>query len=366
MTENAEDIIENKEVIDNENQEIPQFTVRNADENQPIVEIEEEIEEEVVETPEVIEAPVVETEKEVLNQIDDNSVLEFLKGKGFDSITSLDDLKPKEVKKLRPEVEKFNEFVEKTGNTDFNAFLETQKDYSTVSAEEKLIALLKIDNPDLTEKEIDFLYNKKYAVDELEQDDTDIVMEKGINAKADLRRANEVLEKRKQEFMVPKGFEETIPEDYKQAKSFYDQAILQQKENAKLIEQSIADYTAKTNSVFTNDFEGFKIKVGNEKTGFEELVVKPENIQETKNAQSNLDNFNKKFFDDKGNLTDPTGFHKALYFGMNTEKIAEHFYNLGKAKLAEDEDKRSKNIQNNNLRPLPTGKGSNITVKEVK
>jgi hypothetical protein len=362
MTQEDE-VIENQEV--NDNQEQPKFTVKPADEvSLPTEEIKPE---ESEKKPELEVEEKIEPEKtEVLNQIEINSenVLKFLKENGFENATSLEDLKPKELKALRPEVEKYNEFVEKTGNADFNSFLETQKDWSAESDENKLIALLKIENPDLSNEEIDYKYNKLYAVDVLEQDDKSIVMEKGINAKTDLRRANETLAKRQQEFMVPKGFE-NIPDEYKQAKEFVEQATAQQQENKRLIEEANADFTEKTNSVFTDDFEGFKFKVGNEKTGFEELTVKPENIQETRKTQANLDDFNKKFFDENGKLKDPKGFHQALYFGMNAEKIAEHFYNLGKSKQAESDDKLSKNIQTITARPLPNAMGSNITVKEA-
>jgi hypothetical protein len=133
-----------------------------------------------------------------------------------------------------------------------------------------------------------------------------------------------------------------------------------------LFSENRTDYIAKTEKIFTDNFEGFKIKVGNEKTGFEDLIVKPENIQETRTAQSDLNNFNNKFFDEKtGVLKDEEGFHKALYFGMNVDKVAEHFYNLGKAKAVEEDDKLSKNISNSNVRTIPEGNASKISVRRV-
>jgi hypothetical protein len=187
-------------------------------------------------------------------------------------------------------------------------------------------------------------------------------MERQINIERDFQKGLKVLEDRKQEFMVPRGSEDqSIPEEYRNAKAIIESLKKQQEEDDKLFSDNRADYVAKTEKVFTDNFEGFKFKVGED-----ELVIKPENIQETRTAQSDLNNFNNKFFDEKtGILKDEQGFHKALYFGMNADKIAEHFYNLGKAKAVEEDDKLSKNINNSNVRAIPESNPSKITVRKV-
>jgi hypothetical protein len=50
---------------------------------------------------------------------------------------------------------------------------------------------------------------------------------------------------------------------------------------------------------------------------------------------------------------------------MNPDKVAEHFFNLGKAKYAENEDKLSKNITTTSRNIVPRMGSGNITVKEV-
>ncbi len=296
--------------------------------------------------------------------IDENAVLNFLKEKGF-TAEKLEDLKPKEVKKLTPEVEKFLEFKEKTGNSSFTDFLETQKDWSQESKQVVLMQNLKAENPTLNEKQLERLYNREYAFDE-DIDDEDVVMDKEINIERDYQKGLKALEDRKQQYEVPRGSDESVPEEYRNAKSAMDNFVKQQEEDDKLFTENRNDYIAKTEQVFPDNFEGFKVKVGNEKTGFEDLIVKPENIQETRMAQSDLSNFNNKYFDEKtGVVKDAEGLHKAIYFGMNADKIAEHFYNLGKAKAVEDDDKLSKNINNSNVRTVPEGTPSKISVKRV-
>lgn len=330
-----------------------------------VIQTVEEVIEKTPETAEVVETvEEIPANEEVIENvptnIDETAVLNFLKEKGI-TAEKLEDLKPKEVKVLTPEVEKYLEFKEKTGNSSFTDFLETQKDWSQEPKETILMENLKVENPTLNQKQLEFLFKKTYEFDE-EIDEEDFVMERQINIERDYQKGLKVVEERKQEFMVNRGSDDqSIPEEYRTAKSQIDSFKQQQEEDDKLFSESRADYVAKTEKIFTDNFEGFKIKVGNE-----ELVIKPENIQETRTAQSDLNNFNNKFFDEKnGALKDPDGFHKALYFGMNADKIAEHFYNLGKAKLAEDEDKLSKNINTNEVRRIPEGVASKITVRKV-
>lgn len=361
-----------------QNNDVPAITVKvsegpiyNEDSwenNQPIEVIEtvEEVAEETpAETTEVVEtteeAPITEEVIEnVQANIDETAVLNFLKEKGI-TAEKLEDLKPKEVKQLTPEVEKFLEFKEKTGNSSFTDFLATQKDWSQEPKEVVLMENLKAENPTLNQKQLEFLFKKTYEFDE-DLDEEDFVMERQINIERDFQKGLKVLEDRKQEFMVPRGSEDqSIPEEYRNAKAIIESLKKQQEEDDKLFSDNRADYVAKTEKVFTDNFEGFKFKVGED-----ELVIKPENIQETRTAQSDLNNFNNKFFDEKtGILKDEQGFHKALYFGMNADKIAEHFYNLGKAKAVEEDDKLSKNINNSNVRTIPESNPSKITVRKV-
>jgi len=86
----------------------------------------------------------------------------------------------------------------------------------------------------------------------------------------------------------------------------------------------------------------------------------------SKKEQLDIVNFQKKYFDDKGNISDPIGYHKALFAAMNPDKFAEHYYNLGKSNYAEEEDKISKNISMGTTARKPVSTLGNITVKVVK
>ena len=51
-----------------------------------------------------------------------------------------------------------------------------------------------------------------------------------------------------------------------------------------------------------------------------------------------------KFVDENKSLSDAKGYHKALYTAMNSDAVAQHFYEQGKADALKDSVRKSKNI----------------------
>ena len=309
----------------------------------------EEVIEEVVEVVEE-EKPIVEKPIEQQNAplvIDENIILKELNEKyGFEA-KSLDDLKPKEIAKLDPEVEKYLEYKKETGRG-YSDFLESQKDWSAEPKENILLQNLRLENPTLTDKQIERLYQKEYVSSEFA--DEDEITDKEINIERDYQKGLKLLESQKEKYKVVKGLDESIPEDFKKAKEFADSYLKQQEENQIAFEQTAKDFQSKTDEVFSSNFEGFKVKVGDE-----EFSIKPDDVQETKSTLSDLSNFDKKFFDESGKLKDPQGYYKALHFAMNPEKVAEHFIKIGMAKQLEIEEKESKNIVVDGVKNIQTG-----------
>jgi hypothetical protein len=319
----------------------------------------------IVEDAVVPEEP--EDEYEVL-ELDENTAWQFLKGKrGFD-VDSIDDfLSSKEQKKYAPEMEKFNEFIEKTGNKNYNDYLETQKDWNTESDEIRLRSFIKLSNPDLSDKEVNRLYDRKYNINDLDEDlDEDEILDRGISIKTDLKKANEFFENRKQEFNAVGGSDEYVPIAYREAKQ-------QLEDQAKQEEDYIIDrdakrntFIARTEALFNRDFEGFKIKLGDEKIGFEEHSIRPENLNDIKEQQLDSNNFINKFLDkDTGEINDPRGYHEAVYMATNYKTELNKAYNLGMAKQLEIYDKLSKNIQPDNIRNAPSNVSSGISFEKA-
>ena len=352
---------------ENEGKETPSFVVREVNEDD-ISDVSKENEEEI--SSEFEEKDVSGSENTTFESEDEYETIElneeeafrFLKeSRGLD-VESVDDLlNPKGGKKLSATAEKFQEFIDKTGNDNISDFLATQKDWSKEDPENVLKQLLKTENPTLDKEEIDFLFNEKYSYDEDSYDDADKTR-KGINKKVDLQKALTFLEKQREEYMIQRGSLDNIPEDYLKAKQLVDNY---NNEISKIEEESVVKrnkFVSTTESIFNDSFKGFETKIGEES-----FVVRPTDVSKTKEAQMDIRNFQAKFFDENENLVDPIGYHKALYFGMNADKIAEHYFNLGKASQAEIEEKESKNItETNGIRTVqkPTG-SANFKVREV-
>jgi hypothetical protein len=334
----AEEVIKPWTTVDDKPEVHPSFL------EQPKV---EEIEK-VVEVPaEEKPAEEVVIEKDAPLVIDETVILKELNEKyGFDA-KSLDDLKPKEIAKLDPEIEKYLEYKKETGRG-YQEFLETQKDWSAEPKENILLQNLRLENPTLTDKQIERLYQKEYVAPEFA--DEDEITDKEINIERDYQKGLKLLESQKEKYNVAKGLDESIPEDFVKAKEFADSYIKQQEENKVAFEQTAKDFQSKTDEVFSSNFEGFKVKVGDE-----EFSINPENVEETKKTLSDLSNFDKKFFDESGKLKDAEGYYKALHFAMNPEKVAEHFIKIGMAKQLEIEEKESKNVQVQGVKNIQTG-----------
>jgi len=360
----------NEEVVDNgqevQEQEVKPWQI--VDENEPqktygglnnetVEELEQPIEQEVV--AETVDAPIVEEvieQEQVITQptITEEIILASLKEKGIE-VNSIDELKPKEKEALDPETEAYLKFRKETGGRSYNDFLETQKEWDKEPQENVLRHILKSKNPNLDEEEINFLFKKKYSYDS-EYDDEDVVMEKKINLKTDYREGLDLLEKQKEQYKVVRGSDEFVPEEFRQAKALVDNWQIQQKESEIAMQQARADFEAKTNEVFTENFEGFKYKVGNE-----EFTVKPEDVNQAKSVLSDASNFDKMFFDENTRqLKDPNGYYKALYAGMYGDKLFEHAFHLGKVAQAEEDEKSSKNVQVEGVKNINSKMGESV------
>lgn len=274
--------------------------------------------------------------------IDENTVKSFLKEQYGIEADSLEDLKPKEQKQLSALAEKLQEFIEKTGNENIQDFLETQRDWSNESESTRLMAYLQIENPDLNQQQLNRLFNKRYSTEGLDPEyeaDADAILDKEIALKQDLRKADALLEQRKQEFMVKRG-SDNLPEDVREKLTQFEQIAQEQKSYQDAIARQQQTFVAKTNELFTDNFEGFKVTVDGK-----EYKIKPQDVVATKTKQTDVGNIINKYFDkETGLITDPVGYHKALFFADNPELAAKHFIEIGRAEEAERAERESKNI----------------------
>jgi hypothetical protein len=68
------------------------------------------------------------------------------------------------------------------------------------------------------------------------------------------------------------------------------------------------------------------------------------NANEVKTTQSDINNFVKKFLNEKNEMSDAMGYHKSLYTAMNADAVANHFYEQGKADALKESVAKAKNV----------------------
>jgi hypothetical protein len=132
-----------------------------------------------------------------------------------------------------------------------------------------------------------------------------------------------------------------VTQEQQKAMDFFNRYNKEQ-EQAEQQHQVFKDNTKK---LFSNDFKGFDISVGEKKYKYN--IQNKDKVAEN---QSNIKNLVGKFLDSDGNVIDTSGYHKAMYAAENVDKIASHFYEQGKADAVKDVINKSKNLTDTKAR----------------
>ncbi len=241
-----------------------------------------------------------------------------------------------EPKQVLPEnVDKLVKFMEETGGS-VEDYVNLNKDLSKMDNTSLLREYYKTTKPHLDADDVDFLFTKNFAYDE-EADDPSEVKAKRLAFKEELYNAQNYFEGAKDKYYADLKLskQNDIAPEYLEAMEHY-KASQQQTEEHKNLQKTFID---KTNKVFNDEFKGFDFKVGENKYRF-----KIEDSKKVKDFQSNISNFVNQFLDDKGTVADAKGYHKALFTAQNADKIANHFYEQGRADAIREAAKKSKNI----------------------
>ncbi len=292
---------------------------------------------------------------EITSEINEDLVKEFLKNKYGAEFETLEDLvKPKENsgKKIPEDVEKYLDYKEKTGRS-YADFMETQKDWSNEDPNYVLKKYLSEKNPYLDTDEVNEEFEEKFIYDVDYDDDKDIKTKKR-EFKKTLSEALNYFENQKSQYAVARFDESVIPEDYKVAKTTLDNLQIQQEQSLKTQAKQSENFINLTDNLFTSDFKGFDFNVSGNKLNYNVA-----DVAQVKESQKDISNFFNQFVDvETGLLKNAGGYHKALHTAMNADKIAEHFYELGKADAIKNEVSNSKNIDMGQKEVGSTGVGS--------
>jgi len=247
-------------------------------------------------------------------------------------------------KALPENIEKLVSFMEETGGT-VQDYVSLNRDYTTLSSSQVLKEYYTTTKPHLDQEEISFLIEDNFDFDE-EVDEAREIRKKKLAFKEEVANAKSFLESSKSKYYDEIKLRPGVTQEQQEAVSFYDRYKEQQKIATKLH----GDFRDNTKKLFSEEFKGFDFNVGDKK--FRYGVKDPSKIGET---QADVQNFVGKYSNDKGEIVDPAGYHKAMYAAMNADKIAHHFYEQGKADGVKDIITSSKNPSQDGPRQVADG-----------
>ena len=249
---------------------------------------------------------------------------------------------PKEPKVNLPEnVDKLVKFMDETGGS-IEDYVALNKDISSLKDGELLREYYTKSKP-WEQSEISEYMEDNFSY--TEDDDPKEIRAKKRAYKEEIHKARQFFTVNRDKYYADIKLKKQteIPEQYENALKFYEDS----KRNEEINKEITNKFLQRTENVFSNDFKGFDFQVGNNKYRY-----KVNNITETKNAQSDLSNFVGQFLNNKGELENVSGYHKALFTARNADKIAQHFYEQGRADALQQSAKEAKNI---NMEPRKEG-----------
>ena len=242
---------------------------------------------------------------------------------------------PVQTNEYPEDIQKLMQFMEETNGT-LEDYVNLNRDYSKMNNTSLVYEYYKNTKPHLDNEDINFLMQKEFAYDE-EVAESSEIKAKQLAFKEELYKAQKHFNDSKEKYYADLRLrkQNEVPEEYKEAYDFYNEATKIQERAEKLKNT----FDTRTNSFFSDDFKGFDFKVGEKKYRF-----KVDNKENIKNAQSTIDNFIKPYLNKEGEMEKVGEYHKALFTARNADKLASHFYEQGRADAIKESVKKSKNI----------------------
>ena len=258
-------------------------------------------------------------------------------------------------KPLPENIEKLISFMEETGG-DINDYVRLNADYSNINNETLLKEYYKKTRPHLDNEEIEFLMEDNFEYDE-ELDEERDIRKKKLAFKEEVAKARAFLDGLKSKYYEEIKLRPGITQDQQKANDFFNRY----NEEQQMVELQHSKFKDDTKNLFNQDFKGFDFNLGDK--NFRYGVANKDVVAD---KQSNITNLVKKFLNDKGDVVDLKGYHKAMYAADNVDTIAKHFYEQGKADAIKEVVAKSNNIS---TEPRQTSSGelfvNGIRVKAV-
>ena len=211
-------------------------------------------------------------------------------------------------------------FMKETGGG-IEDYVRLNANYDNVDGDTLLKEYYNKTKSHLDADEINFLLEDKFEFDEDIDDERDI-RKKKLAKKEAINEAKGFLNDLKDKYYSEIKLKSSMSPEQQKASDFFNR----HKEEQSVAREQHEKFKKSTNDLFSNNFKGFDFKIGEKK--FKYGVSNPSKVAET---QSNISNVLGKFLNDKGDVIDPAGYHKAMYAAQNADTIVKHFYEQGKA-----------------------------------
>tara|TARA_Y100001973_G_C5183802_1_gene326528 strand:+ start:669 stop:1868 length:1200 start_codon:yes stop_codon:yes gene_type:complete len=222
--------------------------------------------------------------------------------------------------KVPENLNKLVDFMNQTGGT-LEDYVRLNRDYTNIDENVLLKEYYKNTKPHLNDDEVSFMLEDSFSYDEEVDEERDI-RKKKLAKKEAIAEARNHLDDLKNKYYDSIKTRNVINEDQKKATEFFNRY----KDEQQVVEEQHKRFKDNTKKLFSEDFKGFDFKVGDQK--FRYTVKNPNAVAD---KQSNINNFVNPYLNDKGDMVDAAGYHKAMYTAMNADQLATHFYEQGKA-----------------------------------
>jgi hypothetical protein len=294
-----------------------------------------EVVEKVRDTEEKLESPIQEITEE---EVDEKTVELYEEAEQAvkDQVT--------QGKELPENIQSLVDFMSETGGT-IEDYVRLNHDYSNVNEKVLLREYYKQTKPHLEQEEVDFIMEDNFSYDE-EIDEPRDIKKKKLAFKEEVAKARLELDAMKDKYYQEIKLRPGITQEQQKATNFFNRY----KEQQEVAEEQAKDFKSQTEQLFTDDFKGFDFNLGEKKFRY-----KVQNPKQVGQSQTDINNFIGNYIDKQGKVTDPGGYHKALYAAMNADKIANHFYEQGRADGVKNVVDSSKNLSSDKPRQVADG-----------
>ena len=263
-------------------------------------------------------------------------------------------------KALPENIQKLMDFMENTGG-DLSDYVQLNKDYKELDNLTLLEEYYKQTKPHLNSDEISFLMEDEFSFDEDAESERDVKRKK-LAMKEQVAQARQHLDSVKSKYYEDIKSGSKLTSEQQEAIEFFNNHNEKSESDRQIISKNKSTFLDKTNKVFNDKFKGFEYNVGDKKYRYN-----VNDVNEVKKTQSDINNFVGKFLNENNAMEDAAGYHKSLYTAMNSDAVAKHFYEQGKADALRDSVAKSKNIDMDPRQQLGSNiaDGSGITVRAL-